>query len=591
MNRRLGPVACVLLIVARAIAQQPASSAQAQGPSSKQSSNDKPAAQPAMVLRVTSRLVVLDVVAADGHGKPITDLKQEDFSVLEDGKPQAITVFSLERPDAANTVASPPPKKPAGEVNNYPNYKPSGAMYVLLLDGLNTSMQDQAYLREQLIKLLEKLPNGRPISIYLLGTNLRLLQDFTSNGEALKTAIKNYRTRNSPLLDNGVTRASGGDYAPGGVESTLALTPEMQEQLAAFYNESVSIQTDFRVRTTLAALRAIADAMGGYYGRKNLIWVSAAFPINIFPDDPSDAHAWDTMRDYREEVERTASILSDAQVSVYPIDARGLVGSTSNVAQRTGYNQRRGNPQAIYNRMSDDLFAARTTMGALADITGGRAMAGRNDLDEAIRECLDQDSTYYALGYVPANADWNGKFRKITVKTSRKDVRLRYRTGYLATDPEGFSHLSDRQRAIEFGQALDLNTPIATALPFRARAVPPTPESKGKSMVYFGADPHAISFEPQPNGAQNASVDCAVRAFTMKGQPVKIETGQSTASLTPENFKTIMRSFFPCRVAPELAPGDYLLRLAIRDSRTGLIGSANTTLTVPTPASPSPETK
>src|SRR5205085_5734267 len=163
--------------------------------------------EPSMVLKVTTRLVVVDVVVTDRHGAPVTDLKPGEFTILEDGKEQKITVFALARTNPTQIVATKAAPPPAAQnafspmVDNLPHYKPNGALNVLLLDGLNTTIRDQKYAREQMLKLLARLPNDRPVAIYLLGRKLSLLQDFTSDPTLLREASISLTGRGSGHLD------------------------------------------------------------------------------------------------------------------------------------------------------------------------------------------------------------------------------------------------------------------------------------------------------------------------------------------------------------------------------------------------------
>jgi len=109
-------------------------------------------------LKVSTRLVVVDVVAVDSKGHPLPDLKAEDFSVLEEGTSQSIRVFSFQQPAPAGEAEQAPPKLPANLITNVPTYKPNRALSVLLLDGLNTDSLAQKYARQEMLKYLEKLP-------------------------------------------------------------------------------------------------------------------------------------------------------------------------------------------------------------------------------------------------------------------------------------------------------------------------------------------------------------------------------------------------------------------------------------------------
>ena len=143
-----------------------------QEPSSNQN-ND----QPQTVIRTTTRLVIVDVVAQNDKGNPVTDLKSQDFAVLENGKPQQVKVFNFQSHTTASAKAAQPvPTIAPGVVTNIPAYPVTSALNVILLDGLNTTAPRQTYMRERLLALLDKLPDDQPIAVYTLGTRLRLIQ-------------------------------------------------------------------------------------------------------------------------------------------------------------------------------------------------------------------------------------------------------------------------------------------------------------------------------------------------------------------------------------------------------------------------------
>src|ERR1700682_2119511 len=107
--------------------------------------------QSSTVLKITSRLVVGDVVALDHKGQPVTDLTAEDFTVLEEGKEQKVSAFSFQRPGshAGGSAAMTAPVKLLPRMfPNIPRQSTSGALNVVLLDALNTQTNNQAYVRE-----------------------------------------------------------------------------------------------------------------------------------------------------------------------------------------------------------------------------------------------------------------------------------------------------------------------------------------------------------------------------------------------------------------------------------------------------------
>jgi VWFA-related protein len=191
-------------------------------------------------------------------------------------------------------------------VNNLPRYQPNGALNVLLLDALNTTSPNQAYAREMMIKMLPKLPQNQPMAIYLLGSKLRLVQDFTSDPELLKKAASSIKGQPSRLLDNpaGTSPAA----APmGSVASELiASVPGLANQLSQFEAEQSVARNDFRVSYTLQALNSLARTLAGYPGRKNLIWVSETFPFDILLNQIGH-RSFQTESHYANDVARTGS--------------------------------------------------------------------------------------------------------------------------------------------------------------------------------------------------------------------------------------------------------------------------------------------
>src|SRR6478672_12948222 len=142
--------------------------AKASTPSAEQQQAD-PALGPVGVLKVKSRLVVVDVVVRDKKGAVVTDLKKENFKVTENGQEQPISVFSFQRPGEDQ---APPPQNaglPPNVFKNRAKFQPNRALNVMLIDALNCTLLNQAYVRSEMVKFLEKLPEGQPIAIFAMG--------------------------------------------------------------------------------------------------------------------------------------------------------------------------------------------------------------------------------------------------------------------------------------------------------------------------------------------------------------------------------------------------------------------------------------
>lgn len=561
----------------------------------------------ATVLKVKTRLVIVDVIALDHKGSPVTDLEAKDFTLTEEGKQQTIRSFSFQQPSQApgQPAALVPITLSANRITNMPRFKTNSTLNVLLIDGINVISTNQKYVREEMLKFLAKLPAGQPLAVYALGSKLRLLQDFTIDPTLLKAAVK--KAKDNPLGMRAET-SNAGDLPPGLTEQ---MPDAMLQQVLRFGQEQAINQMDERVHLTLEQLGALAGNLAGYPGRKNLIWLSEAFPDYIVPQHTDLGKAitiataeQSVIHSYQAQIDHTADLLSNAQVAVYPVDAGTLVNrdaysSMSNTDSNGNYLGRSarggtrpglGSAQASeISRASEAVIASHATMTSVADQTGGKAFYNTNNIEKSIRESMDDGSTYYTLGYYPENKNWDGRFRKIVVKVNRPGVKLHYRQGFFAVEPSNPATLDPKILAIDIGSALDINNPIATALPFQAVIIPPSPQNGNKVQINFGIDPHAIGFQLKDDGLQHASIDCGVRAYTKSGDTLHTQGNTFDAALVPEQYQRVMKMIFPCNQTLELPPGEYLLRLAVRDKTNGLIGTANGSTTVPAVAAGKPE--
>jgi VWFA-related protein len=539
-------------------------------------------------------MVVVDVVATDNKDLSIKDLKADDFTVQEEGQTQEVRAFSFHQteqgPASGETSAGSSPRLPPGYFSNAPKYKSSGALNVLLLDALNSTLLNQASMRDGMIKLMEKLPADQPIAIYLLASKLTLVQDFTSDPEVLRKAIAGVKRQGSKLLNNAAGTPSLENMPVGSVATfTMMDVPQIRAQLEEFHDQHAAAQADFRVRFTLDALNSLGRYLAGYPGRKNLVWVSDTFPFTIVLDNIASQNN----RDFSRDIAVTGSVLSNAQVAIYPVDAKAL-GGNSDFSVGNDANPI-GKPAALattledaagknMNREAEDRMASRSTMNDLAEKTGGKAFYNTNNIEGAVRRSLEDGSTYYTLGYYPENKTWDGKFRRIAIKVARPGVKLHYRLGYYAVEPQSYAKLDQAEKTNELARAMSLDFPASTALLFQAMVVPPSTATGNKILVNYAVDPHGLTFDLGNDGLQHASVDCAVIVYSAKGEAVQSLSNTMIAALKPEEYQRVQQKSFPCRQTFELAPGEYLFRLGVRDGHTGTLGTLNAPVTIPPPS-------
>ncbi|HEY6253510.1 MAG TPA: VWA domain-containing protein [Candidatus Angelobacter sp.] len=479
------------------------------------------------LLRATTRLVILDVVATDEKGQAVTDLRAEDFTVLEDGKPQQLIDFSFQRPTTTTQAAI----KPASNVvSNAPEYSSASSLNVILLDAINTDFSSHAYAQEMLIKYLDSAPVIQPTAVYALDGKLMLLHDFSTDTKALREVLTHFKPQ-------------GPTYIP---DVYAAASP---------FSQRGSFQVSSQGRNVMFnAMRFLAHSLAGYPGRKNLIWLSEGFPLSLFPETTMGEGAF-LVVDFSPEIEKIADELMNAQVALYPIDAAGV--------------------------SINDRFPARTAMVSMAERTGGKTFYNRNDIDAGVRTSIDDGSIYYNMQYYPQNKKWDNRFRKIEVKVNRPRVHLQYRQGYFAIGPDASLGANSDRAARDMGQALMLDAPASTSVLFQAGIAPPSDQTHNKYVVNFGIDPHTIHFQRDVDGFQHAEVGCVVWAYHGSGPPIQFEGPSLGANLKPAVYDQIMKSYFPCQRPLDLKRGDYTLRLGVIDLNTNLIGTVSMKLTVP----------
>lgn len=429
------------------------------------------------VLRVETRLVEISVVAQDSGGRAVTDLSRNDFTLYDNGKPVSIDEFS------AVSLQRAPETLPPNTFSNRVGGTP--IITVVLLDGLNTTFQDQSWARSEVVQFLEKLRPEDRVAIFMLGEHIYVLQNFTSSPQLLLAALRNAKVRNprevggsappqsnpdeadaasvnvmgspvpssvdpsgqgsaapsTPSSGAGASAASGAAAgAAAGSAGAAAAMAQMEAVMNQFQgHESAYFQVD-SVKRTLDALIAIANYLAHFPGRKNLIWVSSSFPISIGfdtdrqPGDTRDQVHFST--DLESAYKHFRAALNNANMAIYPVDARGLVAGAPGT---TNFN---------------NLYSSQDTMKELANATGGQAFVNTNDIARAIRAAADDSLASYELGFYLHDIKWNGQEHTLKVKVSRPGVHLRYRQGYFATRETSKTPKNSDQVDNQFNQAL-----------------------------------------------------------------------------------------------------------------------------------------
>ena len=348
-------------------------------------------------IQVTTRLVQVAVVVRDKHGA-VADLTKSDFEILDRGKARQIAAFSVARASDHIPRASLPPNTFSNRLDRQ-SESPVTAT-VLLFDSLNTKFKDQADARRQVLTFLKALDPETPIAIYALGNNLRILHDFTQDQASLTRALERYRnTVSTPLANSQVDRSLGDLTSVTPPGPTSVSVPDTADLISQILEPLQEYSTDRRVAITLSAMDAIASRMAGVPGRKNLIWISGAFPLSIGFDRNGFSGPGQRLGTYAGPMKDAAVAIDQANVAIYPVDARGLLVSNKvrtempALHNQTGLGQTSNMPTPEYMAGSQEI----ETMQLLADWTGGKAFYNTNDIRGAVKQAAeDAEVIYYA---------------------------------------------------------------------------------------------------------------------------------------------------------------------------------------------------
>ncbi|GAC1366756.1 MAG: hypothetical protein NVSMB3_15410 [Acidobacteriaceae bacterium] len=433
-----------LFLACSALAQAPA--ALTQSPPQPQTLTQQtptgaaPPTASAPTIQTRTNLVVVDLVLTDRSGKNVHGLQPSDLVLTENGKPQQIRSFEEHTAPLHPPTPESMPELPPGVFTNYTPFPQTAALNILLLDTLNTPLADQSFVRQQILKYLRSAPPGNRIAIFGLTTHLIYLQGFTSDPELLRTAVDKKSMRPSQILDNAATGRNSEQLSgtTGSSEaSSHGALADVVDRLKQFEAESQTFQLQLRLRYTLDGMNTLAHYLSGFPGRKNVIWFSGSFPINVLPDgalrDPFAA-----MSDMSDQFRETTSLIARAQVAVYPVDARGLFNAPINDAsERAALNPQNFSQQL--NKFNQQTAEEHATMREMAEQTGGRAFLNTNGLAEAVQTAINTGANFYTIAYTPSDATFNGSYRKVGLKLQgrfeQSNLSLAYRRGYYAVNP------------------------------------------------------------------------------------------------------------------------------------------------------------
>jgi len=518
--------------------------------------------QPSPNFKTNTNLVIINVSVKDKSGKAIEDLKKDQFTLLEDGKPQQISVFELERLNGdtlpplevaaptlktrgqvetkATPAAEPPPPVKAEDLKDR-------RLIAMFFDLSSMQPAEQIRARDAAVKFINtQMTASDTVSIMTLTNELRVVQEFTNDRETLLTAIQALRVGDSSEL--AALAATGADATDDSGEFTAD-------------------DTEFNIFNTDRKLSALEDAarkLAPFPEKKALVYFSSGIGK--------------TGVDNQSQIRATVNAAVRANVAFYPIDARGLL------AMAPAGDATQASPKGTGVFTGSAQLSARTsfhdtqdTIYTLAADTGGKALLDSNDLTLGIKAVQTDFSSYYVLGYYSANPAQDGKYRHVTVKVASlpESAKLDYRRGYYAGKVWGKMNSSDKERQLE--DALTLDDPF-TQLPL-AMEVDYFQTGRDKYFVPITVRLAGSALDLSPKSTTDLDFIGQIR--DPHGKMLGGIRDEIKLKLTEENAAQLAQRPVEYDTGVTLPPGDYNLRFLARENQNGKMGTFEMKFTVP----------
>jgi VWFA-related protein len=508
-------------------------------------------------IRVTTELVLVNVVARDKKGNLIKDLKKEDFALYEDGKKQDISSFDFENVDelpatAGTTVSGTAPEMPGTLLHSSKKAPPTldarDRRLILLFFDFSAMQPEEIDRSVDAAKkfIHEKMQPADLIAIVSLATNMHVDCDFTDDQQKLAAVLSSYNSGEGQGFDNGVTGSAEGAAETGG----------------SFTEDDTDLNT-FNADRKLLAIQSLMQALGKLPQKKSVIYFSNGITQSGV-DNQSALRA-----------ATAAAVKSNA--SIYSLDVRGLQafppGGEAQNASLHGQSAYTG--ASILNDLNGNA-ASQDTLATLSADTGGKAFFDSNDFSGIFSQVQKDSSVYYVLGFTSNNPAKDGRFRHLRVTVKRPDLKLDFRSGYYAG--RDFEHLNraDREEQLEDELAAQLprvDVPLYAGASYFRRD-----DSHYYLAVSIVVPGSQIPFVTEKD-KDNATID--IIGVALESGKFPVGRLRDTVKLAVESTREVRRKNVQYNTGFLLAPGSYHLKFVIRENQTGRMGSFETDVRIP----------
>lgn len=490
-------------------------------------------AEPPATLYVESQIVLLDVTVTDASGKPVNDLRPDEFRIFENKVPQTIASFE---PPAAHML----PRADSGKVlvNSTADLPRIGSapVTILVLDELNLSFGERGFARTKVIDWLKRQPEVLPQPTALVAINdkdLHLLRDYTQSRAALLEVMNKHTGDVVWRIDP--------NNAPAASKQNMG--------------------------AVLSAIDSLAQATRGIPGRKNILWVGRGFPsIGISDVGLTDADNVNSHLRY------LSDLLMQARVTL------SVIGATLDPSQANLYNATLGpgGTQTLSDgaELDPNMSASSNGDGALkfsglAATSGGHSYAQRNDIDAEIARSVDEGGNYYTISYQPTDHSGNPRiYRKIGVAVTRPGLTVQGRDGYFANQQQPILSVKETTKQVAF----DLNNAATSSIAFTDLHL--TAEPSGLADFTLQASARDLTWRDLPDGRRHADVVLMAACVSARGK-LLARTYATLGSNTEASLASISVSSAALPMHVNAPAGTARIRFVVRDMVSGRTGTAD----------------
>jgi VWFA-related protein len=538
-------------------------------------------------LKVTTRLVSMGLIATDKHGKPVTGLKQEDIEIYDNGRKQQVHAFHR----AAEKQSSPPaPSEPSGTfTNTAPAAQNEDApdTLILLIDESHVAYRDLTRARGEVLRFLKDArPNSRVAAYSLNEHGFHVIQDVTPDHALIEARLATWMpsaaaVSQAEALDRRNNQQFDTVRNPSDLNSVNGNNEETPDSITSI-DPQLRQMGDNPLRQALGSMISLARHFAPVPGHKSMVWIAGD---SVLADWDDKAVGMEKEKSHFEAaILHTREALNEAHISLYAIDASAvqtgavsgelanqnvMLNPVATANSAPGGVARNTSPGRVTATMQQEMHTIQTPVRELAESTGGRAVNKGGDL-KAVLDGIDQESTsLYEIGFDP-DTPADGKYHALQVKIpSRKDVKLRYRSGYLYNEESGNS----KER---FQEAV-WNPQDLTGIALTAEAEPATDSASGPGAVGLGTVKLRIALPglalEQKNGrwADNLYIFVAQRDDAIQKAEVSGDTLR--LSLKPATYDTGMPAGIPYQHPVDVKSKLGSVRIIVVDGNSGKMGS------------------